>query len=113
MIISDLIGSLEALATLIGLPFFSVLVGFFILSIELLVLGIFMLFTVLRIRKEMIVMNRKINLLARPFEKGAEIEFSKEPKNELKKESSQESEREPEKGPKNELKKKKYRYKWK
>ena len=93
MLISDLIGALEALATLIGLPFFTVLMGFFILSVELFVLGVFMLFAVWRIRKEMIVMNRKIDLL---------VEL---PDKESQKESEEELEKEPEK--------KKFRYKWK
>jgi hypothetical protein len=104
MLISDLIGVLEALATLIGLPFFTVLMGFFILTVELFVLGVFMLFAVWRIRKEMINMNRKIDLLVQSPEK--------EPEKEPVKESPKESEKEPEKQPDNELKKKKYRYKW-
>ena len=113
MLISDLIGALEALATLIGLPFFTVLMGFFILSVELFVLGVFILFAVWRIRKEMINLNRKIDLLAPLLEKGSEIESAKEPKNELKKGSGKESERELEKKPEKEPEKKKYRYKWK
>ena len=101
MLISDLIGALEALATLIGLPFFTVLMGFFILSVELFVLGVFILFAVWRIRKEMIYLNRKIDLLAQQHEK--------EPKKEIEKEI----EKEPEKKPENESEKKKFRYKWK
>ena len=101
MLISDLIGALEALATLIGLPFFTVLMGFFILSVELFVLGVFMLFAVWRIRKEMIYLNRKIDLLAQQHEK--------EPKNEIEKEI----EKKPEKKPEKEPEKKKFRYKWK
>ena len=42
MIISDLILALEALAALIGSPFFSGLAGFFILDIEVLLPGIFL-----------------------------------------------------------------------
>ena len=105
MTFSDIIGLLEALATLIGLPFFTVLVGFFLLALELFVLGVIILFAVWRIRKEMIVMNRKIDLLVEQPEK--------EPVNESQKESEKELEKEPEKLPDNELKKKKYRYKWK
>ena len=101
MLIWDLIGALEDLATLIGLPFFTVLLGFFILALELLVFGVIILFAVCRIRKEMIDMNRKIDLLVQPPEK--------EPEKEPVKESPKESEKEPEKEPK----KKKYRYKWK
>ncbi len=105
MLISDLIGALEALATLIGLPFFTVLMGFFILSVELFVLGVFMLFAVWRIRKEMIYLNRKIDLLVELPEKEPEKESEKEPVKESQKESEKEPEKEPEK--------KKFRYKWK
>ena len=117
MLFSDLISALEDLATLIGLPFFTVLMGFFILAVELFVLGVFVLFAVWRIRKVMINLNRKIDLLAPLLEKGSEIESAIEPKNELKKESGKESERElekkPEEEPEKEPEKKKYRYKWK
>lgn len=109
MLFSDLIRILKDLATLIGLPFFTVLMGFFILAVELFILGVFVLFAVWRIRKEMINLNRKIDLLAPPLEKGSEIECAKEPK----KESGKESERELEKKPEKEPEKKKYRYKWK
>jgi hypothetical protein len=113
MLVSDLITALKDLATLIGLPFFTVLMGFFILAVELFVLGVFVLFALWRVRKEMINLNRKIDLLAPPLEKGSEIESAKEPKNEIKKESGKESERELEKKPEKEPEKKKYRYKWK
>ena len=105
MLISDLIGALEALATLIGLPFFTVLMGFFILSVELFVLAVFMLFAVWRIRKEMIDMNRKIDLLVELPEKEPEKESEKGPDKESQKESEEVPEEEPEK--------KKFRYKWK
>ena len=109
MLISDLIGALEALATLIGLPFFAVLMGFFILSVELFVLGVFMLFAVWRIRKEMIYLNRKIDLLAQQHEKEPKNEIEKESEKGPDKESQKESEEELEKEPE----KKKFRYKWK
>ncbi len=105
MLISDLIGALEALATLIGLPFFTVLLGFFILAVEPFVLGVFMLFAVWRIRKEMIYLNRKIDLLVELPEKEPEKESEKGPDKESQKESEEELEKEPEK--------KKFRYKWK
>ncbi len=91
MLISDIIAAVKDLATLIGLPFFTVLLGFFILSVELFGLGVFMLFVVLRIRKEMIDMNRKIDLLVQPPEKEPE----KEPVKESPKESEEELENEP------------------
>ncbi len=97
MLISDIIAAVKDLATLIGLPFFTVLLGFFILAVELFGLGVLMLFVVWRIRKEMIVMNRKIDLLVELPEKG--------PDKESQKESEEELEKEPEK--------KKFRYKWK
>ena len=97
MLISDIITALKDLATLIGLPFFSVLLGFFILMVELFGLGVLMLFVVWRIRKEMIVMNRKIDLLVELPEKG--------PDKESQKESEEELEKDPEK--------RKFRYKWK
>jgi hypothetical protein len=105
MLISDIIGALEALATLIGLPFFTVLVGFFLLALELFVLAVIILLAVWRIRKEMIYLNRKIDLLVQPPEK--------EPEKEPVKESPKESEKETEKEPKKEPEKKKFRYKWK
>ena len=101
MLIWDLIGVLKDLATLIGLPFFTVLLGFFILALELFVFGVIVLFAVCRIRKEMIDMNRKIDLLVELPEKEPEKEYEKGPD----KESEEELEKEPEK--------KKYRYKWK
>ena len=117
MLFSDLIRALKDLATLIGLPYFTVLMGFFILTVELFVLGVFVLFAVWRIRKEMINLNRKFDFLAQSMEKGSEIESAKEPKNELKKESGgeydNEPENEPDKKPEKEPEKKKYRYKWK
>jgi hypothetical protein len=97
MLISDIISALKDLATLIGLPFFTVLLGFFILAVELFGLGVLMLFVVWRIRKEMIVMNRKIDLLVELPEKG--------PDKESQKESEEELEKDPEK--------RKFRYKWK
>jgi len=109
MIISDIFGALEALANLIGLPFFAVLMGFMLLSIELFVLTVFMLFAVWRIRKEMINMNRKIDLMVQPSAKGAEIEYEKG----LETASGKDLRKETEKQPDNEIKKKKYRYKWK
>jgi hypothetical protein len=109
MLISDIITALKDLATLIGLPFFTVLMGFFVLAVELFGLGVLMLFVVCRIRKEMINMNRKIDLLIQLPEKEAE----KGPDKESQKESGEELEKEPEKQPDNKLKKKKYRYKWK
>jgi hypothetical protein len=109
MIFSDIIGVLEALATLIGLPFFAVLVGFFFLAAELFVLGVIILIAVWRIRKEMINFNRKIDLLVEQPEK----EPGKEPVNESQKESEKDLVKEPEKLPDNDFKKKKYRYKWK
>jgi hypothetical protein len=79
--------------------------GFFILAIELFGLGVFMLFVVWRIRKEMIVMNRKIDLLLQPPEEEPEKEPEKGPDKESQKESEEQLEKEPEK--------KKFRYKWK
>lgn len=111
MVISDLIGILEFLANLIGLPFLSVLIGFFILSVELFLLGLLMLLAVWRIRKEMINLNRKIELLSHSPENGFEIEPGKETKQEFEKEAKNEIETEAQ--PDKELVKKKYRYKWK
>ena len=113
MVISDLIGILEFLANLIGLPFLSVLIGFFILSVELFLLGLLMLLAVWRIRKEMINLNRKIELLSHPPENGLEIEPNKETNKEFGKETKKEIEKETDAQPDNELGKKKYRYKWK
>ena len=113
MLFSDLLRALEDLATLIGLPFFTVLMGFFILAAELFVLGVMVLFALWRVRKEMINLNRKIDLLFPPLKKGPEIESTKETQNELKKESGRGSERELEKKPEKESENKKYRYKWK
>jgi hypothetical protein len=97
MLISYIIDAFKDLSRLTGLPFFIVLMGFFIVIVELFILGVIMLFAVWRIRKEMIDLNRKIDLLAQPPEKEPE----KEPEREL----EEESEKEPEK--------KKYRYRWK
>jgi ABC-type nickel/cobalt efflux system permease component RcnA len=97
------------LANLIGLPLLSVLMGFFILALELFVLGIIILFAVWRIRKEMIDMNRKIDLLAQAPQKEFKKEPSHKPDQELMKVSDNESEAHSEKV----LKKKRYRYKWK
>jgi hypothetical protein len=113
MVISDLIGILEFLANLIGLPFLSVLIGFFILSVELFLLGLLMLLAVWRIRKEMINLNRKIELLSHPPENGSKIEHDKEIEEEFGKETRNEIKKETEAQPDNELGKKKYRYKWK
>ena len=101
MIISDFIGILEYLTNLIGLPFFSVLMGFLILALELFVFGVIILFAVRRIRKEMIGMNRKIDILIHLAEK----EPAKKP--------VKESQIEPGKEPEKETESKKYRYKWK
>lgn len=101
MLISDFIGILEYLTNLIGLPFFSVLMGFLILALELFVFGVIILFAVRRIRKEMIGMNRKIDILIHLAEK--------EPAKKPVKESQIEPGKEPEKEPES----KKYRYKWK
>jgi hypothetical protein len=105
MLFSDLISALEDLATLIGLPFFTVLMGFFILAVELFVLGVFVLFAVWRIRKEMINLNRKMDQLVRLSEK--------KPEKESEEESEKEPRKVPEEEPKKEPEKKKYRYKWK
>jgi hypothetical protein len=105
MLFSDLISALEDLATLIGLPFFTVLMGFFILAVELFVLGVFVLFAVWRIRKEMINLNRKMDQLVRLSEKKPEKESEEESEKEPRKVPEEEPEKEPEK--------KKYRYKWK
>jgi hypothetical protein len=113
MLISDLIGILEFLANLIGLPLLSVLICFFILALELFVLGIIFLFAVWRIRKEMIDMNRKIDLLAQPPQKESKKEPDHKPDQELMKVSDNESDNEPEAHSEKVLKKKRYRYKWK
>ena len=105
MLVSDLITALKDLATLIGLPFFTVLMGFFILAVELFVLGVFVLFAVWRIRKEMINLNRKMDQMVRLSGKNSEKEPEKESKKEPRKVPEEESEKEPEK--------KKFRYKWK
>jgi hypothetical protein len=93
------------LISVIGWPFFIVLMGFFLLALELFVFGVIILFAVWRIRKEMINLNRKIDLLAQPHEKEPEKESEKGPNKEYQKESEEELEKEPEK--------KKFRYKWK
>jgi hypothetical protein len=113
MLISDFIGILKFLANLIGLPFLSVLIGFFILSVELFLLAFLMLLAVWRIRKEMINLNRKIEVLSHPPENGSEIETDKETEKGFGKESKNEIEKEIEAQPGHELGKKKYRYKWK
>jgi choline-glycine betaine transporter len=99
MLVSDLITALKDLATLIGLPFFTVLMGFFILAVELFVLG----------RKEMINLNRKMDQLVRLSEKKPEKESEEESKKEPRKVPEEEPEKEAEKEPE----KKKFRYKWK
>ena len=109
MLVSDLITALKDLATLIGLPFFTVLMGFFILAVELFVLGVFVLFALWRVRKEMINLNRKMDQLVRLSEKKPE----KEPEEESKKEPRKVPEEEPEKEAEKEPEKKKFRYKWK
>jgi hypothetical protein len=105
MLLSDIITALKDLSTLIGLPFFTVLMGFFVLAVELFGLGVLMLFVVCRIRKEMINMNRKIDLLVQLPEEEGEKEAEKRPDKESQKESEEELEKE--------LGKKKFRYKWK
>jgi hypothetical protein len=104
---------IKDLIRLIGWPFFTVLLGFVILIVELFVFGVLMLFTVLRIRKEMINMNRKMDRLVQLSEKKPEKELQKEPEKESKKEPRKEPERELGKEPEEEHEKKKYRYKWK
>ena len=113
MIFSDLIRLLEAFATLIGLPFFTVLMGFFILAVELFLLGVFVLFAVWRIRKEMIHVNRKIDLLVETSAQESEKKAEKDSVNKSPKESEEEFEKEPQNRSDDKLKKKKYRYKWK
>jgi hypothetical protein len=105
MLISYIIDAFKDLATLIGLPFFTVLLAFFILIVELFVFGVLVLFAVWRMRKEMIDINRKIELLAKPPEKKPEKETTKE--------FEKKPEREIEEAPEKESEKKKYRYRWK
>jgi len=97
MLISYIFDAFKDLANLTGLPFFIVLMGFFIVIVELFILGVIMLFAVWRIRKEIIDLNRKIDSFARSPEKEPE----KEPEGEIEAASEKETE------------KKKYRYKWK
>ena len=97
MLISYIFDAFKDLANLTGLPFFIVLMGFFIVILELFILGVIMLFAVWRIRKEIIDLNRKIDSFARSPEKEPE----KEPEGEIEAASEKETE------------KKKYRYKWK
>ena len=113
MLTSDFIGILEFLANLIGLPFLSVLIGFVILAIELFLLGLLMLIGVWRIRKEMINLNRKMDLLTQMSENGSEVEPQKETEKEFGRESKNKIETETEASSDTELEKKKYRYKWK
>jgi hypothetical protein len=108
---------IKDLISLIGWPFFTVLLGFVILIVELFVFGVLMLFTVLRIRKEMINMNRKMDRLVQLSEKKPETETGKEPQKESQKEPRKEPEieqgKQPEAEYEKEHEKKKYRYKWK
>jgi hypothetical protein len=97
MILSYIIDAFKDLARLTGLPFFIVLMSLFIVIVELFILGVIMLFAVWRIRREMIDLNRKIDLLAQPPEK--------EPEKEPDREIEEASEKEPER--------KQYRYRWK
>ena len=60
MSISEVISAFKALATATGLPLLIVLFGFAILVIVFYIYGIRMPLAVLRIRKEIIDMNRKI-----------------------------------------------------
>ena len=113
MLIYDLVGLLEFLTNLIGLPFLSVLIGFFILVVELFLLGLLMLMAVWRIRKELINLNCKIDLLTQPSKIESEKETEKEPQKEFGQDSKNELEKEPEAQADNELEKGKYRYKWK
>jgi FtsZ-interacting cell division protein ZipA len=83
--------------------------GFFILAVELFVLGVFVLFALWRVRKEMINLNRKMDQLVRLSEKKPEKESEEESKKEPRKVPEEEPEKEAEKEPE----KKKFRYKWK
>jgi hypothetical protein len=109
MLISYIIDAFKDLSRLTGLPFFIVLMGLFIVIVELFILGVIMLFAVWRIRKEIIDLNRKIDLLAQPPEK----EPDKEPEREIEAASEKESEKEIEEASEKETEKEKYRYKWK
>jgi flagellar biosynthesis component FlhA len=109
MLISYIFDAFKNLASLTGLPFFIVLMGFFIVTVELFLLGVIMLFAVWRIRKEIIDLNRKIDSFARPPEKEPE----KEAEREIEAASEKESEKEIEAASEKETEKKKYSYKWK
>ena len=78
-------------------PCYQSLMGFFIVIVELFILGVITLFAMRRIRKELIGLNRKIDLFAQPSEQRPE----KGPE----RKSEELSEKDPEK--------KKYRYRWK
>lgn len=69
MPISEVISAFRALATATGLPLLIVYLGFAILVIVFYIYGIRMPLAVLRIRKEIIAMNRKIGQPDEPPEK--------------------------------------------
>ena len=75
--------------------------------------GLLMLMAVWRIRKELINLNCKIDLLTQPSKIESEKETEKEPQKEFGQVSKNEVEKEPEAQDDNELEKRKYRYKWK
>ena len=91
--LSEIIGAFKDLARLVGLPMFTVLIGFFILIIEIFIFGVLMLFELWRIKEKMIDLNCKTSLPVQSLQN--------EPENERGKEIE------------NEPKKKKHRYKWK
>ena len=119
--ISYIFDAFKDLASLTGLPFFIVLMGFIIVIVELFILGVIMLLAVWRIRKEIIDLNRKIDSFALPPEKEPEKEpereiegaSEKKPEKEIEAASEKESEKEIEEESEKEPEKKKYRYRWK